>query len=407
MIAPHQQDEGGVGAARPALLALPRSTLSLKDPLAAICSYPPRTAMTRSLNPKPLLSLLPILAYFAITLFETAAGADGTARPKTFYTGKWRIQMAACIEHPGYVTLTGGVFNYKSGLKTPLEPSWGDMFPNMTAAKSACDADSACIGFSNQGSTFSKGGLGNVSITGLTKCLYLKKVAPSIANYMLVPSLQWPDNSFVFATGSQYGAMIACENSCCCPAFSTDGQYIGGGKPLREFVPSPTGASIYLKEACLEKVGYNEKYKAATLASVKGVYGIASSEVSGGGKEAEQFCNLDYRCTGFSYDGRYAIGAAKIVFTAWPGKCAYIKDPCAPMRGFAAYNDVNIKPMYSPSSRANQTALADVYQTCLADPSCRAFNNARYMWSTEWLVPELEESYVEDAPGICLYYKLS
>ncbi|EFJ43911.1 hypothetical protein VOLCADRAFT_106589 [Volvox carteri f. nagariensis] len=323
------------------------------------------------------------------------------ARPMRVY------MVGACIEHLGYVTLTGGVLKYKFDAESPWEPSWGDMFPNMTAAKSACDADSACIGFNSRGFTVTLAGLGPVNIEHATQCLYLKQVAPQRANYMMVPYLTWigiSHSSILNIVDNAEQAKMECESSACV-AWSTDGRYMIGPLSFTEFVPSETGATMYLRPACMEKLGYKEKYQASTVVSMNGIYGMASGKMPSG-KEAEQFCNLDYRCTGFSYDGTYVIGAAKVVFT-YPGKCAYMKDPCAPMRGFAAYNDVNIKPMYSPSSRANQTALADVYQTCLADPSCRAFNNARYMWSTDWLVPELQESYVEDAPGICLYYKLS
>ncbi|EFJ43913.1 hypothetical protein VOLCADRAFT_95793 [Volvox carteri f. nagariensis] len=323
----------------------------------------------------------------------------------------------ACVEHPGYVTLTGGILNYKSGLKTPLEPTWGAVFPNMTAAKSACDADSACIGFNSRGFTVTLAGLGPVNIEHATQCLYLKQDAPSRSNYILVPFLKWIEASHSSVTvrmPDQEAAKKGCESSACA-AWSTDGFYAVGPLSFTEFLPSPTGSSMYLRRACFEKLGYSSQYQGSNVVSAKftrypkpeeGIRGLANGTAPGGAKAAEEYCNLDYRCTGFDFDGNFVIGATKVVYSR-TSKCAYIKDPCAPMRGFAAYNDVNIKPMYSPSSRPNQTALADAYQTCLADPSCRAFNNARYMWSTDWLVPELAESYVEDAPGICLYYKLS
>ncbi|GLI65201.1 hypothetical protein VaNZ11_008672 [Volvox africanus] len=339
-------------------------------------------------------SALPVLLTVLAIGFALMAIAQSAAR------GRFPTLKSACIEVPGYEALPDYGIELRSGFSFPQNDDEGKDYPNASSALLACDSDPTCVGYNTDGVTITQAGLISVAyVSELRTCLWIKiGSSEAYSGYTRRPYLSWSaaDSATVFVdTASAAAAKEACDQNPACTAWNTAGQFAIGAVDTQAFPASPGGTTLYLKPVCRDKFGYTSYY-GYTLSGLSGVSGLGTGKMPGGGADAADFCRLDYRCTAFSTDGSYAIGGVDLNNVGGT-TCTYVKEPCAPIRGFAAVNDQNSHS--APDSRPYYNCFSDVYKACLNDPECIAFNNVRNIWKVE------PDDYV-DAPGICFYLKL-
>ncbi|GLI65077.1 hypothetical protein VaNZ11_008504 [Volvox africanus] len=313
----------------------------------------------------------------------------------------------ACPDKRGYETLTGFHPVYSSGTQFPESSEEGLQLTSVDDAFRLCSGNRSCVAFASTAST--------VNLNRLLEwgqqdgsCSWVKRStwAPK-TGFKLLPFTSWSisdgaNTPNLITAASSADAETQCRSNPSCVAFDTNGQYLLAPSVIDHYIAAPSTAALYVKQYCTEKFGYISKPDTA-LIPVYGGFGIAEGTAESEAQAAE-FCRLNYACTGFSSDGSYIIGGVGEYVSA-TGICSYVKEPCAPMRGFVAYNDVSF-PDDAPDAllaRPSKDCFNDVYTQCLNETSCHAFNNMRYMWTSS--APDIRYNS-EPAPGMCTYVKI-
>ncbi|GIL59560.1 hypothetical protein Vafri_14317 [Volvox africanus] len=304
-------------------------------------------------------------------------------------------KIAACPPTKGYTTLQDMTFEFFE--KTEVGKTEYD---SAEAAQTACTADKNCIGFDYSGYTLSYGTIGDFT-SSPGRCIYLRKRCPVKSGYTALSNVALDlddEGQRSYRDDSADGAIRTCDQDPRCVGFndfgltyfgSIIGYYIALGEPV----------CTYVKDICPFKYGYTNLADTA-LAGVTGVDGVAVGKLSTQA-EAEEFCKLEYRCNGYSSDGSYYIGGIANTVSS-PGVCSYIKNSCPPMAGFVVYIDSDFRK--TKDGRKSDKCLADVYKSCLADSTCKAFNNMRYIWTS---LPNNIDDTFAPASGVCTYVRLA
>ncbi|GIL59565.1 hypothetical protein Vafri_14317 [Volvox africanus] len=360
------------------------------------CASTPRK-MACSYNHPKQLPLLVLVSLFGVLL----SSWTGLAASPPGHT-------TACPDKRGYETLTAYLPLYKSGMQYPSDPADGLQLTSVDDAFSSCSGDPSCIAFSTRASTLNLGRLLSwAKLEG--SCTWVKRSTwKPKTGFKLFPMTSWSiSDGFgspnLITTASAAVAEAQCRSNSSCVGFNTDGQYLVAPSYVSTYIGAPNPSALYMKQYCTERFGYISKPDTA-LRPVPAQFGIAEGKAESEAQAAE-FCRLNYACTGFSSDGSYIIGGVGEYVSA-TGICSYVKEPCAPMRGFVAYNDVSF-PDDAPDAllaRPSKDCFNDVYTQCLNEPKCYAFNNMRYMWNSS--APNIKND-PESAPGMCTYVKIS
>ncbi|GIL78563.1 hypothetical protein Vretimale_6107 [Volvox reticuliferus] len=325
-----------------------------------------------------------LLAMAVLVMLTVACQAD----PRTTQ------KIAACPPTWGYTTLQDTVADF---FEEQYEGKTNH--GSAAAAAAACTADNNCIGFDISGFTIAMGATVRF-VDSPGRCTYVRKRCPVRSGYLALANVGWQGqigSTVTYEYDNADDAMRACDQLPTCTGFNTFGAYIEG--EIIGTLAAAVRMCTYIKDSCPAKYGYFN-YKDTALAGVTGVDGIATG-VLNSQAEAEEFCKLEYRCNGFSSDGSYYIGGIANTVSS-PGTCSYIKHSCAPMAGFVVYADSDLRK--SSNGRRSDKCFNDVYKACLADPSCKAFNNMRYTWNE---LPNNVDSGFEAASGICTYVKIA
>ncbi|GIL78561.1 hypothetical protein Vretimale_6105 [Volvox reticuliferus] len=315
----------------------------------------------------------------------------------------------ACHDKRGYVTMSdiAPVFRGPNGL-FPGSSADGSTWSSVDEALSKCNDDPSCVVVTSLASTAHREGVAKWrQMPGA--CTWAKRTNwMSKTGFKLWPYSTWkisdgPNTPNLRSADSAAAAEAECRSNADCVGFSSAGQYLLSPSSIVGYEPSRVPAAVYVKLSCAEKFGYISMPNTA-LVPARGENAIAYGTAEGE-EQAAEFCRLNYACTAFSSDGSYYIGGVS-GYTPAKGICSYIKEPCAPMRGFVAYNNVAF-PGGAPDAllaRPAKDCFVDVYTQCLKNSDCNAFDNMRYMWTSD--APDIRE-HSEPAPGMCLYVKIS
>ncbi|GLI65078.1 hypothetical protein VaNZ11_008505 [Volvox africanus] len=305
-------------------------------------------------------------------------------------------KIAACPPTRGYTTLQDTTFKLYG--ERPAGKVGMTEYTSATAAQAACSADNNCVGFDYSGFTIAHGTQGSFT-SRQGSCTYLRKRCPVKSGYTAMSNVIFDiavGSSIYFEFDTIDEAMQACDRNPNCPGFNSNGNYVVGS--IIGYIPTISPSCTYIKDTCPFKYGYTNLADTA-LAGVTGVDGVAVGQLSTQA-EAAEFCKLEYRCSGYSSDGSYYIGGISNTVSS-PGVCSYIKNSCAPMAGFVAYADSDFRRTYD--GQKSDKCFADVYKSCLADSTCKAFNNMRYIWTS--LPNNIDEAFAS-ASGVCTYVRL-
>ncbi|GIL87944.1 hypothetical protein Vretimale_6324 [Volvox reticuliferus] len=342
--------------------------------------------LLRRSAPPPMLIVL-AFGLFALITFAPSSVAERDIIPKL-----------ACLDVPGYETIPEIYHFFPEGGIYPANTEMG--LKGITAdVRAACDANPSCLGFNTYGTSVNKDYFYRLSYNGGMNCQYIKTGSSKVySGYTRRPYVSWisadDDTTFV-DTESPEAAKRACDQNSACTAWNTAGQYAVGAVDTQNFEASSGGTTLYLKQVCPEKFGYTS-YHGYQIKGASGDTGVGSGKLPGGATAAADFCRYDYRCTAYSTDGSYAVGGVDLVEVD-ANICTYVKDSCAPMRGFYVVNDVTLNE--EPASRPDYKCFTEVYEACLNDPECAFFNNIRNIWGNN-------AQSLKIAPGMCLYQKL-
>ncbi|GLI65209.1 hypothetical protein VaNZ11_008688 [Volvox africanus] len=305
-------------------------------------------------------------------------------------------EITACPRVDGYIAYAD------MGVTRSTE---ADMYDTLEEAKVACDDDSSCWSFNNNLEVYSVTDVALGAAPGV--CTYVKNVCPTYPGYKLLPPgfvADLGDTAVVVQYNSDDDLPLECWNSDLdiCAGFDITGRMIFpkqgyGVKDVVWKADNITTLCAYQTQdtaICPNKFGFFTHYD-SILKPGQGLDGVNYGQLETL-EDAEAYCKITPKCSGFSSDGSFTVGGIKGLSFAYY-TCTYIKHPCPPVNGYTAVDGYTIKA-FSPSASYPKLCFADLVRKCNDDPNCQSFDTLRNVWN-------IDVVQYHPFPGMCLYVK--
>ncbi|GIL87015.1 hypothetical protein Vretimale_14209 [Volvox reticuliferus] len=302
------------------------------------------------------------------------------------------FELTACPRIDGYTTYADkGVVGYTGS----------DMYDTIEETKLACDAEPSCWSFNNNLEVYTAKDVVLGPSSGV--CTYVKSECPSYSGFKLQPpGSVWVKTEAIIEV--QYSADDDLVSRClydkpsACIAFDVTGRMIfpndGFNAAWVQRNADAPCTYTYTLTTCPDKFGFFT-YSDYILVPSEGYAGVNSGQMQTI-EEAEAYCKITPKCSGFSSDGAFTVGGIKSVEFAY-FTCSYIKHPCPPVNGYTAINGFTIKD-FAPAASYPKLCFADLVQQCNADANCKSFDTLRNVW-------DIDVVQYHPFPGMCIYVK--
>ncbi|GIL65332.1 hypothetical protein Vafri_19113 [Volvox africanus] len=307
-------------------------------------------------------------------------------------------EITACPQIDGYIAYAD------MGVTISTEAV---MYDTLEEAKFACNGDPACWSFNNNMEVYSVKNVALMRAPGV--CTYVTStLCPTFSRFKLLPPgfvVDLGDTAVEVQYTQEDDLVEKCfagSDSSICAGFDLSGRMIfpKDGYSFDDIiwkagnVDAPCTYKVEDAATCPDKFGFFTVYN-HVLKPGEGLDGVNNGRLDSDA-DAEAYCKITPKCSGFSSDGSFTVGGIKGLDFAYYA-CTYLKHPCPPVSGYTVVDGYTIKA-FPPSATYSKLCFADLVRQCNSDPNCKSFDTLRNVW-------DIDVVQYHPFPGMCVYVK--